>query len=254
MMGAAHLCSGAAMRMGAGIVHLASPGIISDRSTPVEVVRRPMPGLGWSKEILVDAERFQATVLGPGLGRDDGMATEARRVIAGLNHPLVIDGDGLFAVAWGGDGARDIIRTRSSSTVLTPHDGEYATLLGHPPTPHRIESARALSADMNCVCLLKGPTTVVAEPSGRALVIANADQRLATAGTGDVLAGMIGALLAQGMAPFEAAASAAWLHAQAARGFAWTQGLIASDLIDLLPATIDSLMTNHSRSRETRSL
>jgi NAD(P)H-hydrate epimerase len=241
MMGAAHLCSGAAMRMGAGIVHVASPGIISDRSTPVEVVRRPMPGLGWSKEILADAERFQAMVIGPGLGRDDGIATETRRVIAGVNRPLVIDGDGLFAVAWGGDGARDIVRSRSSSTVVTPHDGEYTTLLGRPPTPDRIESARLLSSDLNCVCLLKGPTTVVAEPSGEVLVVANADQRLATAGTGDVLAGMIGALLANGMAPFEAAASAAWLHAQAAASFPWPEGLIASDLIDLLPSTIHEM-------------
>lgn len=244
MMGAAHLCSGAAMRMGAGIVHLASPGIISDRSTPVEVVRRPMPGLGWSKDVLADSERFQATVIGPGLGRGDGMATEARRVIAGVDHPLVIDGDGLFAVAWGGDGARDIVRSRSSSTVVTPHDGEYTTLLGHPPTPDRIASARALAADLNCVCLLKGPTTVVAEPSGEALVITNADQRLASAGTGDVLAGMIGALLAQGVAPFEAAAAAAWLHARAAQSFGWTAGLIASDLIGLLPATLDELQRN----------
>ena len=241
MMGAAHLCSGAAMRMGAGIVHLASPGIISDRSTPVEVVRRPMPGLGWSKEVLAEVDRFRAMVIGPGLGRDDGVATEARRIIAGVDRPLVIDGDGLFAVAWGGDGARDIIRSRSSATVVTPHDGEYSTLLGHPPTPNRIDSARALAADLNCVCLLKGPTTVVAEPSGEVLVMTNADQRLASAGTGDVLAGIIGALLAQGLAPFEAAASGAWIHAQAAKDFAWSEGLIASDLLELLPSTIDEL-------------
>jgi len=241
MMGAAHLCASAAMRMGAGIVHLSSPGIISDRSTPIEVVRRPMPGLGWSKDVLADAERFQATVIGPGLGRDDGIATEARRLIAGLEHPMVIDGDGLFAVAWGGDGARDIVRARSSATIVTPHDGEYSTMLGHPPSTDRIASVRALATDLNCVCLLKGPTTVVAEPSGETLVVTNADQRLATAGTGDVLAGMIGALLARGVAPFEAAAAAAWLHGQAARSFPWTQGLIASDLIDLLPATIDQL-------------
>jgi NAD(P)H-hydrate epimerase len=227
--------------MGAGIVHVASPGIISDRSTPVEVVRRPMPGLGWSQEILADAERFQAMVIGPGLGRDNGMATETRRVIAGTQRPLVIDGDGLFAVAWGGDGARDIVRSRSSSTVVTPHDGEFTTLLGHPPTPDRIESARLLSSDLNCVCLLKGPTTVVAEPSGEVLLVTNADQRLATAGTGDVLTGMIGALLANGMAPFEAAACAAWLHAQAAASFAWSEGLVASDLIDLLPSTIHEM-------------
>lgn len=239
MMGAARLCSGAAMRMGAGIVHLGTPGIVSDRSTPTEAVRRPLPALGWSKDVLTDAERFRAMVLGPGLGRDDGIATEARKVIAAWDRPLVIDGDGLFAVAWGGDGARDIVRSRSSSTVVTPHDGEYASLLGHPPSPDRIESARKLSSDLNCVALLKGPTTVVAEPSGEVLVITDADQRLATAGTGDVLAGMIGALLSRGVPPFEAAAGAAWLHGRAATHFGHSEGLVASDLLDVLPAVVD---------------
>ena len=239
MMGAARLCSGAAMRMGAGIVHLGTPGILSDRSTPTEVVRRPLPALGWSKDVLTDAEKFRSMVLGPGLGRDDGIATEARKVIAGWDRPLVIDGDGLFAVAWGGDGARDIVRSRSSSTVVTPHDGEYTSLLGHPPSSDRIESARALSADLNCVALLKGPSTVVAEPSGEVLVITDADERLATAGTGDVLAGMIGALLSRGVAPFEAAASAAWLHGRAATYFGHSEGLVASDLLEVLPAVVD---------------
>lgn len=239
MMGAARLCSEAAMRMGAGIVHLGTPGIVSDRSTPTEVVRRPLAALGWSKDVLTDAERFRAMVLGPGLGRDDGIATEARKVIAAWDRPLVIDGDGLFAVAWGGDGARDIVRSRPSSTVVTPHDGEYTALLGHPPSADRIESARRLSADLNCVALLKGPTTVVAEPSGEVLVITAADQRLATAGTGDVLAGMIGALLSRGVAPFEAAASAAWLHGRAATRFRHSEGLVASDLLDVLPAVVD---------------
>ncbi|MGA0877616.1 MAG: NAD(P)H-hydrate dehydratase [Ilumatobacteraceae bacterium] len=239
MMGAARLCTGGAMRMGAGIVHLATPGVVSDRSTPNEVVRRPLPALGWSKDVLTGAERFRALVLGPGLGRDDGIATEARKVIAGWDRPMVIDGDGLFAVAWGGDGARDLVRSRASATVVTPHDGEYAMVLGHPPTTDRIDSARKLATDLNCVCLLKGPTTVVAEPSGEALVITSADERLATAGTGDVLAGMIGAMLARGAAPFEAAAAAAWVHGRAAARFPHREGLVASDLIDLLPAVID---------------
>lgn len=241
MMGAARLCSGGAMRMGAGIVHLATPGVVSDRTTPTEVVRRPLPALGWSKDVLTGAERFRAMVLGPGLGRDDGIATEARKVIAGWDRPLVIDGDGLFAAAWGGDGARDIVRARASATVVTPHDGEYATLLGRAPTADRIDSARRMASDLNCVCLLKGPTTVVAEPSGEVLVVTDADERLATAGTGDVLSGMIGALLARGVAPFEAAAAGAWLHGRAATRFAFSEGLVASDLIDLLPAVIDEV-------------
>lgn len=242
MMGASHLSALAAMRSGAGMVHTASPGIVSDRGTPTEVVRKSLPVLGWSRDVLdevnADHARFTSMVVGPGLGRDDGTMTETRKVIAGSRIPMVIDGDGLFAVAWGGDGARDIVRTRAAGTVLTPHDGEYTNLLGYPPSHDRIQSARRLATDTNCVCLLKGPTTVVAEPSGEVLIVSNGDRRLATAGTGDVLAGMIGSLLAQGMHPFRAAASAAFLHAHAASLFDADEGMIASDLIDLLPRAI----------------
>jgi NAD(P)H-hydrate epimerase len=238
MMGAAHLASKAAMRMGAGIVHVASPGVSSDRSMPTEVVRRSLPVLGWGSDVIAEAERFQSMVVGPGLGRDDGIATETRRVIGQVQIPMVIDGDGLYCVSWGGEGARDIIRSRSAGTVVTPHDGEYAMVLGDRPSPDRLASARRMAIDLNCVCLLKGPTTVVAEPSGEALVISNADQRLATAGSGDVLAGMIGALLARGLQPFHAAAAAAWVHGRAATLFQDAEGLIASDVVDLIPRAV----------------
>jgi NAD(P)H-hydrate epimerase len=245
MMGAANLCASAAMRSGAGMVHAASPGIASDRTTPIEVVRKALPVLGWSADVLQevngDNARFKSMVVGPGLGRDEGTVLEARKVIASASVPIVIDGDGLFAVAWGGDGARDIVRARGAGTVLTPHDGEYTNLLGYPPSHDRIASARRLSTDTNCVCLLKGPTTVVAEPSGQVLVVANGDRRLATAGTGDVLAGIIGSLLAQGMHPFRAAASAAFLHAHAASLFGADEGMVASDLLDLLPRAISDV-------------
>jgi NAD(P)H-hydrate epimerase len=231
MMGAANLCSASAMRAGAGIVHVASPGIVSDRSTSTEIVRRALPALGWSREVLDDLSRFKAIVIGPGLGRDEGTVSEARRIIAGAHIPMVIDGDGLFAVAWGGEGARDIVRSRAAGTVLTPHDGEYTTLLGYAPSHDRITSARRLASDTNCVCLLKGTTTMVA----------NGDQRLATAGTGDVLAGIIGALLAQGVAPFHAAASGAWIHGYAASLFTAHEGLIASDLVDLIPLALSHM-------------
>jgi NAD(P)H-hydrate epimerase len=229
------------MRAGAGIVHVASPGIVSDRSTSTEIVRRALPVLGWSHEVLDDLSRFKAMVIGPGLGRDEGTVSEARRVIAGAHIPMVIDGDGLFAVAWGGEGARDIVRSRAAGTVLTPHDGEYTTLLGYAPSHDRITSARRLASDTNCVCLLKGTTTVVAEPSGEVLMVANGDQRLATAGTGDVLAGIIGALLAQGVEPFHAAASGAWIHGYAASLFESNEGLIASDLVDLIPLALSHM-------------
>jgi len=238
MMGAAHLVCRAAMRMGAGIVHAATPGVGSDKSLPTEVVRRALPLLGWASEVVTETERFQSIVVGPGLGRDDAVATETRRVISQVQVPMVVDGDGLFCVGWGGEGARDIIRSRAAATVVTPHDGEYAMLLGDKPSPDRLASARRMAIDLNCVCLLKGPTTVVAEPSGEALVISNADQRLATAGSGDVLAGMIGALLARGVQPFHAAATAAWIHGRAASLFPHEEGLIASDVVDLIPRAV----------------
>jgi NAD(P)H-hydrate epimerase len=214
---------------------------VSDRSTSTEIVRRALPALGWSHEVLDDLSRFKAIVIGPGLGRDEGTVSETRRIIAGAHIPMVIDGDGLFAVAWGGEGARDIVRSRAAGTVLTPHDGEYTTLLGYAPSHDRITSARRLASDTNCVCLLKGTTTVVAEPSGEVLMVANGDQRLATAGTGDVLAGIIGALLAQGVEPFHAAASGAWIHGYAASLFTAHEGLIASDLVDLIPLALSHM-------------
>jgi len=242
MTGAASLCALAAMRSGAGIVHVASPGIVSDHATPIEVVRKSLPMVDWSDDILAavngESARFKSMVVGPGLGRDNGTAAETRKVIFGANVPMVIDGDGLFALAWGGDGARDIVRSRGAGTVLTPHDGEFTNLLGYKPSPDRIASARCLASDTNCVCLLKGSTTVVAEPSGQVFIVSNGNQRLATAGTGDVLAGIIGALLAQGMQPFRAAASGAFLHARAASLFDADEGMVASDLLDLLPRAI----------------
>lgn len=238
MMGAAHLVSRAAMRMGAGIVHLATPGISGDPSLPIEIVRRSLPSHAWASEVLGDFERFQSAAVGPGLGRDDDVASQTRQVIASSHLPMVIDGDGLYCVAWGGQGARDIVRSRSGATIVTPHDGEYTMLLGDRPSPDRLASARRLAIDLNCVCLLKGPTTVVAEPSGEALIVSNADQRLATAGSGDVLAGMIAALLARGVQPFHAAAAAAWIHGKAASLYEYEEGLIASDLIDLIPRAV----------------
>ena len=114
--------------------------------------------------------------------------------------PLVIDGDGLFAVAWSADGRARAARRSHGPTVLTPHDGEY-TLLTGAPTRRRSDRRRPRARRrLGCTVLLKGPTTVVADPTGDVLVVDNGDERLATAGTGDVLAGMIGALLASGSA------------------------------------------------------
>jgi NAD(P)H-hydrate epimerase len=229
MIGAAHLAARAAQRTGAGMVRLSSPGVDGDPCAPTEAVRQPLSD-AWADDVLADVRRFGAVVVGPGLGRSDATVVQARALVAKAPVALVVDADALFAVA-GHDG---LLRARTGPTVLTPHDGEYARLTGQPPGDDRLDAARRLAAGTGSVVLLKGPATVVAEPEGRAVVVTTGDQRLATAGTGDVLAGVIGSLLAQGMPAFEAAAAAAWLHGAAARR-APARGTVAGDLVDLLP-------------------
>ena len=175
-----------------------------------------------------------------------GAATVAsiRRVISRAAVPVVADGDALHAIAAGDPlGLAD----RTAATVLTPHDGEFAQLTGTPPGPDRLEAARALATRFGCTVLLKGPATVIADETGDVLVVDHGDERLATAGAGDVLAGMIGALLAAGQGPLHAAATAAWLHADAARRGPRV-GLMAGDVPDLLPATIAATITGLERT------
>ena len=232
MHGAARLCAAAAARSGAGLVALSSPG--GAPWARDEVIQRPVPAEGFADDVLDDLDRFGSLVMGPGLGRDEATVDGVRRLIADATVPIVIDGDGIFAAAWSADGAGPLLRSRGLATVVTPHDGEFALLTGSMPGPDRIVAARSLAADLDCAVLLKGPTTVVALPDRPTLVVDHGDERLATAGSGDVLAGMIGSLLAAGVPPERAAAGAAWLHADAARR-GRRRGLLAGDLIDLLP-------------------
>jgi ADP-dependent NAD(P)H-hydrate dehydratase / NAD(P)H-hydrate epimerase len=220
------------------MVHLSSPG--TDGQPPIEAVSRPIPALEWAEAVLGDLHRFHALVIGPGLGRHDRTVASVTKVVIDAVLPVVVDGDGLFALSWNADGAPTMLRSREVPTVLTPHDGEYALLTGSAPGDDRLDAARRLAADTAADVLLKGPTTVLAGPSGRALMVTNGDQRLATAGSGDVLAGIVGALLAAGGDPLDAAAAGAWVHAAAAmRGPA--RGLVASDLLTLLPPVLESL-------------
>ena len=170
---------------------------------------------------VADLDRVAAVLVGPGLGpgHDVDVAT-----VLGVDRPLVLDGDALQPEFL------DVIRDRAAPTVLTPHGGEFARLAGH-TTTDPIAATRELAASIGAVVVHKGPTTIVADPDGPVLVVANGGPALATAGTGDVLAGAITALLAQGVDPVRAAASAAWLHAEAGRE---QVGLVASDLPDRL--------------------
>ena len=240
MTGAPRLVAAAAMRTGAGMIHLSVPGMtLTD--APIEIVQRPLPSVQWADAVLASLDRFHAMVVGPGLGRSEDTAANIRRVVVEAPLPMVIDGDGLFALGWSSEGASTLLRRRTVPTVLTPHDGEYAVLTGSQPGADRMVAARRLAADSACTVLLKGAATVIADPNGQALVVTAGDARLATAGTGDVLSGIIGALLAGGMKPLHAAAAAAWVHGQAGRR-GHRQGLVASDLPDLIPAVLEELL------------
>ncbi|MGB8859573.1 MAG: NAD(P)H-hydrate dehydratase [Ilumatobacteraceae bacterium] len=245
MTGAARLAAHAAMRAGAGMVHLSAPGTLVAQAPP-EVVQRPLPPAAWAQQVLDSIDRFHSLVVGPGLGRDDETTAQTRMLAVDAPVPTVIDGDGLFAMAWNAEGAAALLRRRTTPTVLTPHDGEYSLLAGSPPGADRLVAARRLAADTGCVVLLKGPATVVADPHGKVLVVTTGDSRLATAGTGDVLSGIIGALLAAGAPAFHAAAAGAWLHGKAA-ALAPARGMVAGDIADHLPAVLLGLEPGGAR-------
>jgi len=233
MQGAAALCGRAAYRAGAGMVRVGSPGVDAGAHAPSEAVARSLPPKGWEQAVLAEAKRVGAVVVGPGLGVDQ--APSVRALIEGAPTCVVVDADGLNALAGPGNLAA-AVRSRPSgspSVVVTPHDGEFARLAGHPPGADRLSAARDLARASGAVVLLKGPTTVVAHPDGRALLATAGGARLATAGTGDVLAGMIGALVAQGVVAFEAAALAAHVHGRAA-ALGPDHGLVAGDLPELV--------------------
>lgn len=233
MTGAAALAASGALRAGASYVRVGTPGSgpPAEGHLPVEAVAAALPKVGWADVLLADDERFASLVIGPGLGRDAEHTNQVRRVLSTPGPPVVVDADALAATAG--------LRLRRPA-VLTPHDGEFARLVGGPPGADRLGAAREAAARFDGTVLLKGPTTVVARPDGRAWVVAHGDERLATAGSGDVLSGVIGAHLALGLPPDRAAAAAAALVASAAvRGP--RLGLLAGDLPGLLAAELSNL-------------
>jgi NAD(P)H-hydrate epimerase len=177
-------------------------------------------------------------VLGPGLGRTEGAVGLAHRLAREAPIPLVLDADGLNAHA----GRLEALRDRPAPAILTPHGGELARLLevdSDAVNAERLRHAREAARRSGAIVLLKGDDTIVAEPEGRVGVSRGGSPALATAGTGDVLSGVLGALLARGMAPFDAACAAVFVHAEAGRRAAVVldgpDGVIASDVVDELP-------------------
>ncbi|HWE65480.1 MAG TPA: NAD(P)H-hydrate dehydratase [Acidimicrobiales bacterium] len=241
MEGSAVLCTRGALGAGAGMIRLGSPGDPAG-PWPTEAVRMSLPETGWGSAFLEATVKCRALVIGPGLGTDEATQAEIRAVITGASVPMVVDADGLSALGDLG-AAQKILAQRSAPTVLTPHDGEYARLAGHPPGDDRLAAARHLAQELGAVVLLKGPLTAVARPtdgsstSPDVLLAAAGVPALATAGTGDVLSGVIGAFLARGMDAPTAAALAAHVHGRAAASGA-LEGLVAGDLPALVAAVL----------------
>lgn len=221
MPGAAMLAARAAMHGGAGYVVLA--GRDPPMGRPDALVRRLLDNLA---PLLAD-ERIGALVLGPGLG-DEPEWVEA--ALASL-RPLVLDGDALTTA----------IRPRGPPTIITPHSGEFARVFGE-GEGDKVARTLAAAQCSGAVMVHKGADTVIASPDGRVALNDDAPSWLATAGTGDVLAGLVGARLAAGVAPFEAACEAVWLHARAAELAG--PALIADDLIPLIRLAIAECLTD----------
>jgi hydroxyethylthiazole kinase-like uncharacterized protein yjeF len=246
--GAARLAARAALRVGAGLVTLASPldavAVNAAHSTAVMVA--PFDGAAGFAELLDDVRR-NAIVIGPGAGLGPATrelaATALARKGGEIPRSFVLDADALTSFA--GEAARLAALTGAGrvDTVITPHDGEFARLFKAnaeiAEAPSKLARARAAAKFLGAVVVSKGADTVVAEPGGRATIGVDLPPTLATAGSGDVLAGFIGGLLAQGMPAFEAASCGAWLHGAAARAFG--PGLIAEDLTETLPQVLQGL-------------
>jgi NAD(P)H-hydrate epimerase len=191
--------------------------------------------------VLADVERFRALAVGPGLGREASTQSAVRRLVAECPIPIVIDADGLNALA---DDPEPLHARRSAGfpvAIVTPHAGEYARLAGKAVDADRVLSARDLADRLDAIVLLKGPGTVIAGPGGGAVVNRVDSRALATAGTGDVLTGVIVGLLASGASPFDAAATAAYVHGRAAIVAGTGDDLVATDLLGALHPTLELL-------------
>jgi NAD(P)H-hydrate epimerase len=249
LTGAPVLAAGAAMRAGAGYVTCCAPA----SQQPVlathllEVMTRALPEddgahvVAGAEAVLSASERGGALIVGPGLGRMPGAQEFARIIVRRSGVPVLLDADGLNAHAE----RLGELRETAAPLVLTPHDGELGRLLGCPSDQvktHRLACVRRAAAESGAIVVLKGDDTIVARPDGFAAISPGATPALATAGTGDVLSGVIGALLAKEMDPFAAACAGVRLHALAgklaAQRLRGPDGVVASDVIAALPLVL----------------
>jgi len=244
MTGAARLAARAAQRIGAGLVTIAAPASAAPlyaaalESVIVRPLERPED---WPVQ-LADPKK-NVILIGPGMGPD---ANSKGLVLAALatRKPCVLDADALSCFA---DAPETLFAALDASCVLTPHEGEFSRLFGaEMAAMPKLERTRKAAALAGCTVLLKGAETVIAAPDGRATINDNAPPWLATAGAGDVLAGMILGLLAQNMPVFEATSAAAWLHGRTAANHG--MGLIAEDIVERIPSILRQLSALAGRS------
>ena len=241
MRGAADLSVEAALRSGAGMVRTGSPGVRPGASRSKEAVAIGLAGDSFASDVAAELARCKVLVVGPGLGLSESHRRELLSLLALTSIPVLLDADALTLLG-SREQAMEICRARTGPTILTPHEGEFSRLAGTPPGVDRLASVRALASDLSAIVLLKGPTTIVANPEGTTLFASAGTPRLATAGSGDVLSGIIGALMARGMEPLVAAGVGAHLHGRAAaRGLA--DGLVAGDLPRLVAHVLSARRT-----------
>ena len=247
--GAPAFTANAAVRTGAGLVTAAVPlalyPIMAQKLAEAMPRRMPMDKAGrFAKESLPALLTLQgsatATVLGPGLGRSDILNELVRALLLGGQSPIVVDADGIFALAQ----HKDVLQVLRRPVILTPHDGEFARLLGeNPPSAgmERLECAREFAKANRCILVLKGYRTITAAPDGRVYVNTTGNPGMAKGGSGDVLAGMIGAFCAQRIDPFIAATLGVYFHGLAgdicANGIG-EYGMTPSDMIGAIPAAL----------------
>ena len=234
MTGVARMAARAAARAGAGLTTIAVPEIALPiyAAALTSVMVQPIAAPADFTRLLGDA-RFSGLLIGPGAGANE----ETRgRVLAmlGTRRPTVLDADAITVFQ---DDPSSLDRAIAGPCVLTPHDGEFRRLFD--PSGDKLTRTRAAARRSGAIIVLKGADTVIAAPDGRAIINANGPPTLATAGSGDVLSGIVLGLLTQGMEPFLAAATAVWLHGAAAAAFG--PGLMAEDLPDLLPGVLRAL-------------
>ncbi len=252
MMGAAFMSASGSLRAGAGMVRLMTFGQRIDSSLIPEVVKIPIGGSedrdDWSNGVLEEVSRCKSLVIGPGIGRSPETVSGVKRLLQEVTIPLVLDADGLYALGSHREAA-DILAGRNN-IVLTPHDGEAARLAGHPMSSNRIEEAQNLADLLGVTVLLKGSTTVVTDGGGRTYVVTSGSPRLASAGSGDVLSGIIGGFIARCACSDRSdlafvAALAAHVHGRASQ-LGKPEGLVAMDIPELVAEWMSTVGLSHA--------